>query len=310
MAKKMIGLEFDVHELRAVELSGDRVEAYGKAPLPPGVIEEGFIARPDEASRALKALLKQNSFKCTDVCIGVNNQNVIVRMASFRKMTPEKQRNLIMLQAQEFIPLPLAELQLDYVPCQTRMNGQEEFLNVLLVGARKKMLQEIMHVVSSAKLLIHDIDAGLLAAGRAALAASRSEVFGVLQFESGTLNILIFNKETIAFARSVQMAPGIRQEIIRGGALTEMCLSSLKEVISAEMTSSVNYYRMQNDQPLEMVYLYGMAAEGELQSIADHVGGQIGVSVTVPKLYQTIATMLPVQVYAGCISLAKKGMEV
>jgi type IV pilus assembly protein PilM len=308
MAKKMIGLEIDQYELRAVELSGDKVEAYGRVALGQGVIEEGFIAKPDEAAKALRTLLKQNSFKGLDVCIGINNQNIIIRMATFRKVAPDKQRNMVLLQAQEFIPLPLSELQLDYVPGDTKIIGQEEHLDVLLVGARKKMLHEIMQLAATSRLNIVDIDAGIMATGRSILEVRTNQVFGIMRFDNCTLSILIYKGNFIAFARAIQLTPQLRQELI-GGSVSEVGLASLKEVLATEMTSSLNYYRMQNDQAVEGVYIAGVLDEEILQRLSTHVGGSLGLPTSVPRLYQSLANYLPVQVYATCISLAKKGME-
>ena len=64
--KSVIGLEVDSREIRAVEITRSSgtysILACGKAPLPEGTIEEGFIRDPDRFNVALTELLQSGGF--------------------------------------------------------------------------------------------------------------------------------------------------------------------------------------------------------------------------------------------------------
>ena len=81
--KSVIGLEVDSREIRAVEITRSSgtysILACGKAPLVEGTVEEGFIRDPDCFNVALTELLQSGGFKSTDVVVGINNENVIMR---------------------------------------------------------------------------------------------------------------------------------------------------------------------------------------------------------------------------------------
>ena len=49
------------------------------------------------------------------VVLGVNNENVIMRYATFPKVPDDKLKSVISMQAQDFIPVPVSELGLDFV---------------------------------------------------------------------------------------------------------------------------------------------------------------------------------------------------
>ena len=101
--KSIIGFEADTTEIRAVELTrvngAYQVLACGKIPLGDGVVEEGFVRDADAFSTALAELLQNGNFKSSDVVVGVNNENVIMRYASFPKIADDKLRNMVLLQA-------------------------------------------------------------------------------------------------------------------------------------------------------------------------------------------------------------------
>ncbi|MDD4774716.1 MAG: hypothetical protein PHZ09_14125, partial [Eubacteriales bacterium] len=116
--KRVIGLEIFANELRAAEVSGSpteiSVDAHNSVFLPDGIISDGLIAKPELFMQYLKNLLAEN-FKAKHIVAEIISRNLILRLASFPKVAPDKQHNVVLLQAQDFIPIPLSELELSYV---------------------------------------------------------------------------------------------------------------------------------------------------------------------------------------------------
>ena len=142
LKKSVIGLEMDSKEIRAVEITGSVrqpvISAWGRMSLPEGIVKDGRVMNVESLSLYLDKLISQNGFKSRDVMLGIANQDVIIRFASFPKVPEDKIRNMVMFQAQEYIPVPIEELQLDYVVAGEKQNEDGAFLNIILVGARKK----------------------------------------------------------------------------------------------------------------------------------------------------------------------------
>ena len=161
--KSVIGLEVDSREIRAVEITRSSgtysILACGKAPLPEGTIEEGFIRDPDRFNVALTELLQSGGFKSLDVVVGINNENVIMRYATFPKVDDDKLRNMVLLQAQEFIPIPIQDMEIDYVVAGDGVNDEDQpITHVMLVAARRNMIEQYINILSASKLQVTDVD--------------------------------------------------------------------------------------------------------------------------------------------------------
>ena len=141
LKNSIIGIVLDSQEIRAIELKGSQkkpvVVAWGKVKLPEGVVKEGRIVNAQLFNVSLERLFLENGFKGRDIYLGVNNQDIIVRFASFPKVPEDKIRNMIHFQAQEHMPVSIEELVMDYVVVSEKKTDEGEFINVVLVGARK-----------------------------------------------------------------------------------------------------------------------------------------------------------------------------
>ena len=143
--KSVIGCEITANEIRAVEIAKEngnyKILAMGYIPLEEGVVGEAFIRDSDKFNDAITQLIAQGNFQTTDVAIGVNNENVLMRYATFPKVDNDKLRNMILLQAQEFIPIPIQEMEVDFVVAgETVGEDDTPQVNVMLIAARKQIL--------------------------------------------------------------------------------------------------------------------------------------------------------------------------
>ena len=171
-----VGIEFDSHEIRAVELMKNvdgsyRVNSFGSVPFKSGVIANGMVSDAPLFGAAVEELLKTTGIKnTTPVVLGVNNENVIMRYATFPKVPEEKLKSVISMQAQDFIPVPVSELGLDFVVIDETVDDDDQpALNVLLVGAKNIMLENFVSNFEAVKLEVVDIDSSFLAWTRVAI---------------------------------------------------------------------------------------------------------------------------------------------
>lgn len=208
-AKSIIGIEVDLREIRAVEITRSSgtysVLSCGKAPLPEGTVEEGFIREPDRFNVALTELLQSGGFKSTDIIVGINNENVIMRYATFPKVADDKLRNMVLLQAQEFIPIPIQEMEIDYVVAGEGVNDEEQpVTNVMLVAARRNMIEQYINILSASKLQVTDIDSSVLSQIRGLKAGVvGDEKFALLNMTDDLLNFIVVKGNEISMVRSI-----------------------------------------------------------------------------------------------------------
>ena len=318
--KSVIGLEMDSREIRAVEIRGSvknpEISAWGQIDLPEGIVKDGRVTNVQLLSTYLDKLINQNKFKSKDVFLGINNQDVIIRFASFPKVPDDKVRNMIMFQAQEFIPVSLDDLQLDYVIVGEKQNEEGTFINVILVGARKKMLHDFIDAITGAKLLVREIDSSMLAFGRAALSSVNVNAFAVVGFNYDIANIMIFNKGIMSMARSVSFSQSSIWANKRGNDVNnEPARGSIQiaDILIGELRSSIGYYRMQSEDAIDGIYLIGKSG---LREIAEKFR-EAEYEVNILQPYIDIAfkdssnglNTFKTNDYTVAVSLALRGLE-
>lgn len=321
--KSIIGFEVDASEIRAVELTrvngAYSVLACGKIPLEDGTVEEGFVRNTEAFCKALAELLQNGSFKSADVVVGVNNENVIMRYASFPKIAEDKLRNMVLLQAQEFIPIPVQEMEIDYVIAgEDLSNDEQPMINVLLVAARRNMLEQIITLLNAAKLQVVDIDSSVLSLCRALGAVAGNKKYALLNLTDDMLNFLVIRGQEISMVRSIavpERAQEAVEELFQGtisGEISDAVLSEVGAMLAAETSSSVSYYTMQNmEDPIEHIYL--VSGAGRTDELAKMISDAVyTIPVEVPRFYEGLNLGLEPDVikeFAGCIGLAVQALE-
>lgn len=321
--KSVIGFEVDSKEIRAIEVSRSNgvysILACGSAPLQEGVIEEGFIRDADAFNIALTDLMQSGGFRSNDVVVGINNQNVIMRYATFPKVDEDKLRNMVLLQAQEFIPIPVQEMEIDYVVAGEGVNEDEqEVTNVLLVAARRNMIEQYINILSASKLQVVDVDASLLSYCRGLQSGVvGQEKYAVLNMNDDLLNFLVIQGNEVSMVRSINIPDRVADNVSRlynneeGYDLEAEDIQMIGSMLGSETSSSVSYYAMQMGvTPIENIYFITTARKEE--ELLREIAGIVSLPVTIPNFYTNNNFDLDQKVinkFASCIGLAIQALE-
>ncbi len=314
-----IGIEYNSYEIKAVEIKkGEHsysVEKYASVPLEQGVISEGVISDGSVFMAALNDLFEAGKFsKDLPIVVGVNNENVIMRYATFPKVPDDKLRSVVSMQAQDFIPVPVSELGLDFVVIdETTDDDDQPALNVLLVGARNTMLQNLIQNFEGVRLEINEIDSSFLAWCRIAIEEINDvATFAYLSLTDDVLNFVAVSDKEIKMVRSINVPDRAIIEVKKAfhspSEITSLELETITELLQSELSSSMNYFQMQTNLIIESVYF---TAATELEgTFAQNIAEKIYVPLVVPSFYSEYMTgSFSPKEYAGCISLAKVALE-
>ena len=315
-----IGIEYNSHEVRAVELEKNAngsyvIKTFGREIYGNNVTANGIISDGGLFTVALNDLITRGGFtNDAPVVVGVNNENVIMRYATFPKVPDDKLRNVITMQAQDFIPVPVSELGLDFVVIDETVDDDDQpALNVLLVGARTMMLQNIIQSFENSKLEIVDIDSSFLAWCRIAIdEAKDDETFGFLNLTDDVLDFVAIADKEIKMVRSINIPDRAMIEVKKAfndpEELTSLELETIADLLYSELSSSINYFQMQTGFIMNSV-IFKAATELE-ERILEKLNEKSYVPLTIPKFYSEYSTAsFDASDYAGCISLARVALE-
>ena len=137
-------------------------------PLPVGLVVDGEIVDGDLFARELRTFVNQHKLRGRAVQIAVSNQKVIVRNIDMPEMTEDELRGAIEFQAQDYIPIPVDEVMLDFQVIGKRVSADGAARQeVLLVAAQKTMINTLLVALAQAGLKVAGIDVSSMALVRA-----------------------------------------------------------------------------------------------------------------------------------------------
>ena len=290
-----VGLDIDTAEIRAVELSGKaespRLVRFGRTPLPGGAVREGMIVDPGMVEDALHNLWSDIGFSSREVILGVSNQGVLVRFATFPKVADKKMDKLIKFQAQEYIPYPIDSVVLDYMIVGEAKGDEGDLLEVLLVAGKRDMLNSFIEVISAAGLQVKDIDVSSLALQQVVPLFDRQDTVAVINIANQMSSILMTENGRPRFARitptgleaaaktfNCSLEQVVTITAAGQPAWQQQAISSWSAALAEEISSSLSYY--QNQQmggAIKKIFIAGRGAR--IDGLAERLQENLGLTV-------------------------------
>ncbi len=275
--KKIVGLELDTEEVRAVIIAGSATEpqllAVERIALPEGAVEDGMITKPGIVGQTLAELKTKMSAGKIEVILGVANQSVLVRFANFARAEESKMDKIIRFQAQEYIPFSMDNLVLDYLITGEVNTDSGEFYEVMLVAAQRNMINSFVKTMDVSGWAIKDIDVASMALLRAAASEIRNKVMIILDISNGLFNIIV---TVNGMPRLVRLVSSRMKDVAEAlecplGKIVPMpsappgdlvpILSSWGDALADEVRSSIKYYQSKpGAQSVDEILLCGRGA--------------------------------------------------
>ena len=118
-----LGLDIGSHTIKLIELAreGDRVGlmAAGSIPTPPKGMFSAVKADVDALSGAIKHLIRETGAKSKMVSIALPESRVFTRVVTVPALSERELSSAIKLEAEQYIPLPLDQVNVDYTVLST-----------------------------------------------------------------------------------------------------------------------------------------------------------------------------------------------
>ena len=310
--KAIVGLDIQPGYVAAVEAvpGGVSVDRAAYAPLAPGVVRDGEVIDVDTLSEVLRAMFTEHKLG-KHVRLGVANQRIVMRTVNLPPLSDEKQiASAVRFQAQDHIPMPLDQAVLEHQPLGTVETDDGPRTRIVLVAARRDMIDRMIQSVARAGLRPHGIDLSAFALIRA---LHRADSNGTTLYVNvgGLTNLAIANGTTCLFTRVVpQGVESIAAELAERRRLTlEHARGWLKHVglvtpvdelegepeivleargvltegirrIGDEVRNSLDFHVMQEGSTsVERVVLSGPALG--IPGVSDELGQQIGLPLEI-----------------------------
>ncbi len=206
-----VGLDIGTSAVRAAVLQTGKglpeLRAFSQVALPPGAVVGGEVIDEQIVTDAITQLWKQAKLPRKRVVVGIANQRVIVRRIDIPYMPEEELAEALPFQAQEYIPIPIEDAILDFVPLEefTTPEG-EPMLSVLVVAAHQDMATGVLRVVSGAGIKPMAVDLQAFAIVRAVFGAEldlETAPQSIVSIGAGITQVIIVRGGTVRFLRLI-----------------------------------------------------------------------------------------------------------
>ena len=199
--------------------------------LPEGLVFEGEVVDVDGLAAELKSFWKESGFTGKRFSLGVANQKIVVRTMEFPIIDAKELRAAIEFQAQEAIPIPLADAILDFqvlatVPSEDGAGRQK----VLIVAAQRDMIAQFIEAAKKAGLSVDGIDLQAFALMRSVAppvafvdmgAPQGADAAALVNIGSAITNLVVAVNGLAQFTRVVNIGyEGLVQALVDNRGLT------------------------------------------------------------------------------------------
>jgi type IV pilus assembly protein PilM len=267
-----MGLDIGSSSVKAVEISlkgqdkGFELTGLGVAPMPPESIVQGAFLNSTAIVDAIREAVSMGRINTRNVVAGVAGLSVIVKKVSLPIMTREDLAGQIQWEAEQYIPFDVNEVNLDFQILETReADGQME---VLLVAAKRDLIDDYVQVISEAGLKPVAIDVAAFAVENANELNHDVEPEGVIALVNvgaQVVNINVIQDGVPAFTRDIMTG---------GSQYTEQIQKTLS--VSFDEAERLKHGGASGEESQELV---PQEVEQSIRSVTDALVGEIARSL-------------------------------
>jgi len=269
-SKSIVGLDIGSCSVKAVELTpkGKDFELthLGIAPLPAEAIVQGAFLNSSAIVEAIREAIRNAKIKTQNVAAAVSGHSVIVKRVNLPSMTREELDEQIRWEAEQYIPFDVNEVNLDFQILDP--DGTDGQMDVLLVAAKKDLIDDYVQVISEAGLSPTVIDVAAFAVENAYEAnynAQSEEVVALINIGAQVVNINVVCSGIPTFTRDITTA---------GNQYTEEIQKALS--VSFDEAERIKLGGKRGEQSQEVV---PHEVEQAMQQVTETVIGEISRSL-------------------------------
>jgi len=183
--------------------------SFGEESIPKGIIEEGEIKDEDALAKIIKDGFKKirgEKIQTKYTVCSLPEKKSYLKVIKLPKMKEEELKGAVGFEAENYIPLPLEEVYLDFQVIQPLLNHKDH-LDVLVVATPKKIVDSYVSSIKKAGFLPKVLEIESFALARALI---KDEIthFPVLIIDVGATktSFLIFSGTSLVFTSSIPIS--------------------------------------------------------------------------------------------------------
>lgn len=212
MYKVLLGIDIGTSSIKAVQISTEKSEKH--------LLAAGYIATSAKALASLSTgdeqelagiinrLVHDMKISTQDVAASLPSSKVITRVIEVPTMKDEELASSIQWEAEQYIPLPLSTVKLDYAVIGQNVDGTK--MKILLVAAPTAVIEKYMRVITLAGLNPVAMETEILAATRSIVQSYQTlEHVLILSFGATSSEIALTYNKSLVYTRALPVGGSV-----------------------------------------------------------------------------------------------------
>jgi len=318
----MLGLDISSTAVKLLELSQQsgrgglryRVESYAVEPLAPNSVVEKNIADVDAVGEAVRKVVKRSGTRTKHAAVAVSGNAVITKVISMPASLSEREmESQIELEADQYIPYPLEEVNLDF-EVQGPSEKSPEMVDILLAASRSENVDDRVAALDLAGLSCDVVDVEAYAMENACFQLAeqwpnngQEQVVAIADIGATTTTLNVLYNNHIIYTREqnfggrqlteeIQRRYGLSKEEAgmakRQGGLPDNYVPEVLEPFKEAMAQQVNrsiqfFYSASSYSTVDMIVLAGGTAS--VTGVDDLIQERLGIDTVVANPFANMA---------------------
>lgn len=318
--KPVFGFDIGSRTVKVVQIKRSgrktRISGYGYADFPADIILEGIISDPKAMAEIVSKLLAkplQGKITADRAIVSLPASKLFIRILQLPPMSPEDLDQAVRFETEQYVPIPLSDLYLDYEVIASEGDQKEKHQDILMVAAPKAIVDSYIKLFDYLGLEIGLLETSMGSITRAMISANRpNSTTLVIDMGSIAADFTIYNKVirltgtvgvggdhfTETLAKKLGITPDQANEIkykfgIAESGLKTKVLEALTpqlQTVAAEAKKVIKFYeeRSEGKDKVQNIILAGGSAS--MPGLLDFLYQQIGVPTQIGDPWSGLVT--------------------
>lgn len=206
--QKAFGLDIGTHAIKAVWLAkeshGFFLSAALAVPAPMRGMSSESPLDQEEMAKAIRTLVNEARISTRYVNIALPENQVYTKVIETPTLSDKELASAIYWEAEQYIPVPLATITLDYKILYRPTTKEEgSKMQVLLVGAPTNLIEKYERVITTAGLSVNAIETELISLTRSTIVEKNFPVTLIINIGAVSTSLAIVRSGVLVFAYSL-----------------------------------------------------------------------------------------------------------
>lgn len=262
--------------LRFIELRSHEgsfvVGDYSQHQIPSGVLDAGYVHKPEQIIEALKGLKKEYGLRFVKVTLP--EEKAFVFCTQIPSVEPNEMRSSVEFTIEENVPVSIADVEFDFIvlPQENPEGKDVAHINVAVYVVPKKVLATYMSLFIEAGLTVTAFELESQAIARAVIAKGDVSSYLILNLEKNKTGFYIVTAGAVTFTSTM--------------VITTDTLPELSEEISKIYWHAHGKKNEKNIVKINKILLCGEGAGKD--GLKEYIFNNLGISVEVANVWQNV----------------------